>query len=199
MEVAPIYIPQPSLTPIPDLHLIKSSHTYNPMDTTPMMQEERPNINMTNMMDSSPDILLGAYLMSHLRNACENCSTTYTPQWRKGWYSEILNRSVLLCNACGIKWAKKQFCPYCNYIYGKEVDRQSDAWLVCTSCSRWVHFDCEKRHREESHMQEDGKSHNMSHLYSHYLCPSCNVGASVPAHEEKSAHMKKPRLPADMM
>jgi hypothetical protein len=29
---------------------------------------------------SSPDIMLGAYLMSHLKTCCENCGITDTPQ-----------------------------------------------------------------------------------------------------------------------
>ncbi len=189
-------------------------HSFS-LNNAQTKREEKSNINMNNLMDTSPDILLGAYLMTHLRNACENCGTTNTPQWRKGWYSgtyileiwnillfstivsrtqpccllrfvtfltltlEILNRSVLLCNACGIKWAKKQFCPHCNYIYGKEVDKQSDAWLVCTSCSRWVHFDCEKRHREEM-----GVTSPLSLYNGQYFCSGCHP-YTLPLHAER--------------
>ena len=32
----------------------------------------------------SPDIMVGAYLISHFKSACENCGCTETPQWRKG-------------------------------------------------------------------------------------------------------------------
>ena len=57
----------------------------------------------------SPDIMVGAYLMSHFKSACENCGCTETPQWRKGWFSDILGRSVLLCNRCGLKFHKVKF------------------------------------------------------------------------------------------
>ena len=42
------------------------------------------------------DEALGAYLMCHLRQYCEGCGTPDTPQWRKGWHSEVLQHSVLL-------------------------------------------------------------------------------------------------------
>jgi len=180
MEISPIFVTQ-------------VNHMYH---TTVDQQihkkrEHRSSINMTNFMDTSPDILLGAYLMSHLRSACENCGTTNTPQWRKGWFSEILNRSVLLCNACGIKYAKKQYCPHCNYIYGKEIDRQSDAWLVCSVCSRWVHMECERLHLEgQNIMDVERKIHPFS-LNRNYLCPGC-VSNPIPVGLVEEKNLKKP-------
>ncbi len=60
------------------------------------------------------DITLGAYLVTHLRTLCENCGATgkaslnfpnliltfnlETPQWRKGWFSEVIQRNTSLCN-----------------------------------------------------------------------------------------------------
>jgi len=98
---------------------------------------------------SSPDILLGAYLISHLKTCCENCGATDTPQWRRGYYSEILGKYTNLCNKCGIKYNKNQFCLYCKYIYGKEQDKASNVWLTCNGCGRWSHIQCELSQGEE--------------------------------------------------
>eukprot|EP01115_Flamella_aegyptia_P001448 TRINITY_DN123_c0_g1_i1.p1 TRINITY_DN123_c0_g1~~TRINITY_DN123_c0_g1_i1.p1 ORF type:complete len:179 (+),score=45.73 TRINITY_DN123_c0_g1_i1:325-861(+) len=120
---------------------IEFGHSHFEVPHYPAMDMEQLNNN------NDPDILLGAYLMAHLRNTCENCGTTNTPQWRKGWYSALLGRTVLLCNACGIKYAKNQFCSHCNFIYSKEHGNHhdSDIWLTCATCYRWTHIDCEKR------------------------------------------------------
>jgi len=111
---------------------------------------------------SSPDIVEGATLLSHLRHFCENCGTFATPQWRKGWHSEVLNRSVLLCNACGLKYHKNQFCPYCFYVYGKEQHKTPNHWLTCQMCGRWVHGECEEA--------LGGGSYDRNQLYA---CPEC--------------------------
>jgi len=110
---------------------------------------------------NSSDILLGAYLVSHFKPHCDNCGTMNTPQWRKGWYSDLLQHSVLLCNACGLKYHKNQFCPYCKFVYGKE-SKVSSVWLICDTCARWVHGECEKRF--------GGHSHDV-----HYSCPDCRA------------------------
>ncbi|PRP87497.1 hypothetical protein PROFUN_00708 [Planoprotostelium fungivorum] len=91
------------------------------------------------------DETAGAYLISHLRPYCENCGTFETSQWRKGWTSGLLTHSVLLCNACGLKYHKNQYCPFCHYIYGKEDEKQTqkEDWLVCRSCGRRCHKECE--------------------------------------------------------
>jgi len=112
----------------------------------------------------SSDVLLGAYLMSHFRPHCENCGTLNTPQWRKGWFSEVLQHSVLLCNACGLKYHKNQFCPYCKFVYGKE-QKLSNLWLICETCARWVHIECEKRFGGHEH-------------HSPYQCPDCRSSSS---------------------
>jgi len=121
----------------------------------------------------SPDIMLGTYLISHLRHFCENCGTLETPQWRKGWYSELLKRSVLLCNACGLKYHKNQYCPYCRYVYGKEEEKANGHWLTCQSCGRWVHMECEIRF--ESFMKNmNFKREEILPLHeSSYTCPNC--------------------------
>jgi hypothetical protein len=115
----------------------------------------------------SPDIMLGAYLVTHLQQRCENCGITDTPQWRKGWFSNILNRSVVLCNACGLKYNKNQFCPYCMYVYYKEEDKKSkNTWLICEACQRWVHAECEQQYGGKEQVQQWSQFHS-------YLCPGC--------------------------
>lgn len=109
------------------------------------------------------EIMLGSYLLAHLRRFCENCGCQSSPQWRKGWYSDIFSRPVQLCNACGIKFTKQQFCMYCHYIYGKEQEKLHQAdqkeWLSCQTCGRWSHTDCERRCGSAT-AAEDPKTYN---------------------------------------
>ncbi len=51
------------------------------------------------------------------------------------------------------------------FVYGKEHDRISQGWIACTSCTRWVHTDCETAHG--THF----KSHD--HTKTAYVCPDC--------------------------
>ncbi|PRP77442.1 centrosomal protein [Planoprotostelium fungivorum] len=75
---------------------------------------------------------------------CHNCMTTDTPQWRTGWESKTSGGLVPLCNACGLRYYKKQFCRHCQYIYSKtEQSKSFGSWLTCTDCSRLVHLTCE--------------------------------------------------------
>ena len=132
----------------------------------------------------SPDVSFGALLMSHLRNHCESCWTVDTPQWRKGWYSPILGRVVLLCNACGLKYHKNQFCSYCKFVYGKEIDKTSPKFITCTECEKCVHVECEKRYgnwsiwAKQYHMSE-------SAIRAEYICAECS-----PAKCDKSSAVK---------
>lgn len=58
---------------------------------------------------------------------CISCGATKTPYWREAWSS-----SVLLCNACGLRYSKfKRRCLDCSYVPRKE-DKGS---RVCTKCS----------------------------------------------------------------
>ena len=93
------------------------------------------------------DINLGAYLLDNLRERCENCRSLNSPQWRKGWYSTELCRKVTLCNACGIKFAKKQFCCYCMEIYSATANKMK-YWLKCYNCKRYSHTLCEKNNKK---------------------------------------------------
>ncbi|PRP79492.1 hypothetical protein PROFUN_12860 [Planoprotostelium fungivorum] len=108
----------------------------------PTTESEDPDTLIT-----EAETIMGSYLLAHLKTYCENCGVTETPQWRKGWHSEIFHRPVALCNACGIKFSKQQYCGYCHYIYGKEQEKlhriEQDEWLSCTTCNRWTHSECE--------------------------------------------------------
>jgi DNA-directed RNA polymerase subunit RPC12/RpoP len=69
---------------------------------------------------------------------------------------------VLLCNKCGLKYHKSQYCPYCRYIYGKETEKSPQVWLTCSSCGRWAHVGCEIEHGGNSTAALGG-----------YSCPDC--------------------------
>lgn len=57
---------------------------------------------------------------------CASCHTTRTPYWRDAW-----NSGVLLCNACGLRFAKfKRRCPTCYYVPRKE----DKGGRTCTQC-----------------------------------------------------------------
>lgn len=120
--------------------------------------------------------------MSHLRQYCENCATYDTPQWRTGWYSDVLGRPVLLCNACGLKYHKNQFCPYCFYVYGnREHNKTFNTWLTCTKCDRMVHVDCEAKY---------AGGHSQSH---NYVCPTCVTG-KTPVSSPLTHYLSQPHI-----
>jgi len=129
----------------------------------------------------SPDVAMGAYLVTHLQQRCENCLTCETPQWRKGWFSTLLQRWVVLCNACGLKFNKNQFCPYCMYVYYKEEERkyQQNNWATCRTCQRWVHLVCENQygdgtfHFGPSHNTVGSPSSPSAIALRCYQCPTC--------------------------
>eukprot|EP00211_Chloroparvula_japonica_P016102 CAMPEP_0119131932 /NCGR_PEP_ID=MMETSP1310-20130426/10962_1 /TAXON_ID=464262 /ORGANISM="Genus nov. species nov., Strain RCC2339" /LENGTH=200 /DNA_ID=CAMNT_0007122529 /DNA_START=128 /DNA_END=730 /DNA_ORIENTATION=- len=141
-----------------------------------------PHQHFASVMNS--DISLGAYLLQSLCCHCENCGSTNTPQWRKGWYSKVLGKHVLLCNACGLKYSKNQFCPYCYFVYSRSSKNKHDdreagrQWLSCQRCQRWVHLDCEQRYGDHEGRIDKQK----------YVCPSCEVSSGpVPMDEDPPA------------
>jgi len=164
------------LSGLEDLAMDISDESCSSSSASPVRDESPP------LPDNDSDIALGVCFLSHLRHFCENCGTYDTPQWRKGWRSEVLNRCVLLCNACGLKYHKNQYCPYCKFIYGKEQDKiVSKDWISCQSCARWVHTTCEKRHgncfmtenldQQNHHLPI--KTHGINSSANLYLCPDC--------------------------
>lgn len=119
----------------------KPSYKIEKIEVTPT--DDKSSIDTV----TDEDLMMGAYLLSHMTTYCENCGTHETPQWRKGWWSDLFKRPVHLCNACGIKFHKSQHCPYCHFVYGKEQEKMSEEerkfWLTCKSCGRWCHLECE--------------------------------------------------------
>jgi len=111
----------------------------------------------------------GAYMLEHLIPQCKQCGVRETPQWRRGWADSWLQQPVLLCNACGLKFAKKLFCPYCCCIYRREDDRfMVNMWVTCASCSRPVHTECERK------KQQSLPHHELWIMNPHeYRCPDC--------------------------
>lgn len=88
-----------------------------------------------NSQDTS-DEERGAYLLMRLKSRCCACGTTVTSQWRKGWSNDIK-----LCNACGLRYCKGQYCFHCGALYGiKEL--KMDHWKICTKCGRATHIEC---------------------------------------------------------
>lgn len=58
---------------------------------------------------------------------CISCGATKTPYWREAWAN-----SVLLCNACGLRYSKfRRRCVDCSYVPRKE-DKGSRA---CSKCN----------------------------------------------------------------
>ena len=103
------------------------------------------------------DIVIGIYLINHLKPHCENCYTNDTPQWRKGWYSYILKKNVPLCNACGIKYNKSQYCKICHFIYDKKFSN-GELFNICNLCKVWIHKKCDPKYYQDN-----------------YHCPQCRL------------------------
>lgn len=50
------------------------------------------------------------------------------------------------------------------FVYGKEHDRVTQGWIACSSCTRWVHTQCEAAH---------GTYYKTDHHKVPYACPDC--------------------------
>ena len=105
---------------------------------------------------------------------CENCNSETTPQWRKGWYNTVLNKTVSLCNACGIKYAKNQFCTCMNFFHFL-YDSLPSATHFDTSHATFFSFIS----RKDTNFVVDcykiyGKEHGQHHAPEHWLtCSTC--------------------------
>ena len=90
------------------------------------------------------DLEYGAELLCYLKRHCSSCGVLSTPLWRKGWFDTNIGRYVSLCNACGLKYSKNQYCPICKYVYNirEDVFSHRHKWIICTSCDRYTHVDC---------------------------------------------------------
>jgi GATA zinc finger len=126
--------------------------------------------------NSNVGVSLGAYLLQTLVLHCENCGASESPQWRRGWYSTVLQKHVLLCNGCGIKYSKQQFCSYCYYVYNKRTERLQrslNQWLCCGTCQRWVHRACEEKYGLTT--TQIGALPCSPDLPTWYTCPNCQL------------------------
>lgn len=75
---------------------------------------------------------------------CHNCGVSETVQWRRGWNSHPL------CNPCGLRYQKSQYCCYCNYVYTRqELNSERGLWSVCQICGRASHVACMLRTETE--------------------------------------------------
>jgi hypothetical protein len=90
------------------------------------------------------DIELGAMLLCALSPTCASCGTRETPQWRRGWYSHAFGKIMDLCNACGIKYQKSQYCGICRKVYNALQVRYEHRhlWTCCNSCGGAIHISC---------------------------------------------------------
>lgn len=83
-----------------------------------------------------------AYSLARLSGPiCSNCYTRMTPQWRKGTYNNFMDKYAQLCNSCGLKFSKGQYCDYCFKIYGLSAIDKS-LYYTCTDCGKMDHIDC---------------------------------------------------------
>jgi hypothetical protein len=69
---------------------------------------------------------------------CFSCNVKYSPQWR---HKKINNTSTYLCNACGLRYVKGQYCPVCHITY-TQAEINTNQWNNCLICHKWTHNYC---------------------------------------------------------
>eukprot|EP00761_Pharyngomonas_kirbyi_P001442 gb/GECH01001446.1/.p1 GENE.gb/GECH01001446.1/~~gb/GECH01001446.1/.p1 ORF type:complete len:240 (+),score=31.79 gb/GECH01001446.1/:1-720(+) len=90
---------------------------------------------------------------------------------RKGWIEPGQTEPVMLCNACGLRFAKRMFCPLCKYIYTKsELDRQAEEWSKCNICNMAHHISCVRKELGSSDLTSYDERNPTNE---NFLCPSC--------------------------
>eukprot|EP00898_Chlorokybus_atmophyticus_P007994 jgi/Chlat1/8196/Chrsp76S07628 len=111
---------------------------------TPALVERNPK--------SMKAMAVAEYMRTANKKKCANCHTSNTPMWRKGFSGD---RAVTLCNACGLRFKKNKFCPFCYHMCYENDDPDNannmnsgrdSPWLGCTVCGRWVHKSCHQQH-----------------------------------------------------
>lgn len=83
-----------------------------------------------------------AYLLYTVGKRCANCLVDQSPVWRRGWYDALSHSNVFLCNACGLKYLKKQYCPYCCAVYCVGDLGTGAHWIQCQGCLSHCHVKC---------------------------------------------------------
>jgi len=97
------------------------------------------------------------FLLLALKNRkCFSCGTTQSPQWRRSQYHDAIKDRFLLCNACGLKSAKGQFCSYCLRVYYLSSEEE---YVTCDRCGKHDHASC---------AEFVGRNHTPYRCKSHY-------------------------------
>lgn len=71
------------------------------------------------------------YLLRRSSPQCVNCGTEQSCLWRRGPHVKRLKKYLPLCNACGLKFAKGQYCKKCGFVYHY---REHSARGYCKNC-----------------------------------------------------------------
>lgn len=70
---------------------------------------------------------------------CGDCGVKLSPLWRSVSYRGDRRH---LCNACGLRYKKGQFCPFCEKTY-KEIELHPEVWEECEECHETcAHIKC---------------------------------------------------------
>lgn len=72
---------------------------------------------------------------------CPSCGTRISPCWRP-WKQD--NLKIRVCNACGLKYNKGQFCYYCKKVINKKNDHSKSYQhvYICYRCGHCDHKEC---------------------------------------------------------
>ncbi len=101
-----------------------------------------------------------------------------------GWVPKGSTTPVTLCNSCGIRYSKEMYCSYCNYIYMADEDWNTNKWIGCDTCTKWIHKKCEEEHLGYIIDAKD-----------FYMCPSCRE--NDPKAAKKTIKKAKKRMEND--
>ncbi len=116
--------------------------------------------------EEETDVIVGTFLLEHLQRTCENCCAKETAEWRKGWWLTSLQQSAWLCNSCGLRYGKNQYCGYCYEIYRKDLEGtktlKSNVWIYCRICRQFTHQACEQANQQG--IFDENRD---------YICPDC--------------------------
>jgi hypothetical protein len=69
---------------------------------------------------------------------CFSCDIKYSTLWRA---KKINGDDKYLCNACGLKYSKGQYCQVCHITY-YQCDMNDFYGKICSICNKWVHNNC---------------------------------------------------------
>jgi hypothetical protein len=123
------------------------------------------------------DLYAAALILTRIRKGCTNCGAQTSPTWRFGWYYEPLRKHVSLCNACGLKYSKKQYCAGCKFIYGNNCQHRQEMldgkWFRCSGCNHYSHTKCLVEEKTTECPVQNVIDIN------HYKCPNCEQRSNI--------------------